>query len=267
MKQVLVSAMLIFSCYCNAQMTQVVDMEEILIHFNESKTMTWGIFDIDMVLVQPSEPAFQMPNMKRHSAVSKRIIEEIPQGKKELFLSLMSIGSEPILIDAKVPAFLKELSARGIFLMALTANLTGELASVKSMEDWRVQGLQHLGIDFSNTAPHKGAIAFPTLPLYRGNSPVYKEGILFANGTSCSKGEVLTAFIKKVGSHPQKIIFIDDREENLHSVETALYQLDPSIEYLGVHYLGAKQYPSPLVTEEEFIAKWKQLVQAALLLE
>jgi len=151
--------------------------------------------------------------------------------------------------------------------MALTANLTGELASVKSMEDWRIQSLQRLGIDFSHVAPHKEAMVFPDLPLYRGNSPAYKEGILFANGTCCSKGEILTAFIKKAGSYPRKIIFIDDREENLHSVEKALYQFDPSIEYLGVHYLGAKQYPSPVVTEEEFIAKWKQLVQTALLLE
>ena len=62
---------------------------------------TLAVFDVDMVLIQPSDPAFQMANMKRFSAISKRIMKEVPADKQMVFLSLMTISSDPVLIDDK----------------------------------------------------------------------------------------------------------------------------------------------------------------------
>ena len=55
--------MCVFSC--QAKITQVDDMKEVFDQFNNADEKTLAIFDVDMVLVQPSDPAFQMANMKR----------------------------------------------------------------------------------------------------------------------------------------------------------------------------------------------------------
>lgn len=247
----------------HATIIQVNTMEEVYHAFQDADETTLAIFDVDMVLVQPSEPAFQMPNMKRYSKISKRIFSEVPLTKQMLFLSLMTIDSEPLLIDARLPLFLKELQEKRIPTMALTANLTGALKHIASMEKWRVDGLRKLGIDFSHHSPYQQSVVFDELASYRGNFSAYLEGILFVNGTTVSKGEAFLSFLKRTHTAPSKIIFIDDREENLKSLETVLQKNYASIDYRGIHYTGALSYPSRLISEEEFEAQWVRLAREA----
>jgi len=251
----LLMAFCIFSCY--ADITEVNDMEEIFKHFNEADSKTLGIFDVDMVLVQPSNPAFQWANMKRFSPICKRVMKEIPADRQMVFLSLMTTSSNPVLIDPRTPEFLKEL--RDIPLMGLTANLTGKLKTIENMEKWRVDGLRQLGIDFSKSAPSKEPLVFDNLSSYRGHFSTYLDGILFVNGTTISKGEIFLSFLKKIEFYPDKIIFVDDREDNLKSMESALQTLDIPIEFIGLHFTGAQKFPSELISEEEFEAQWKAL--------
>jgi hypothetical protein len=68
------------------------------------------IFDVDMVLIQPSDPTFQMANVKRFSAISKRIMKEVPADKQMVFLSLMTISFDLILIDDRTPHFIDQIS-------------------------------------------------------------------------------------------------------------------------------------------------------------
>lgn len=248
---------------CHAQITQVNDMKEVISYFNSANSKTLAIFDIDMVLVQPSDPAFQMANMKRFGAVAKRIMKDVPSEKQMLFLSLMTISSEPILIDECTPAFLNNLGQRGIPTIALTANLTGAFGSIKNMEARRIQNLKLLGIDFSKSAPYQKPLIFNDLASYRGNYSTYRDGILFVNGTQVSKGDAFLAFLKKANFLPEKIIFIDDREDNLKSLEDAIKKLDYRIEYQGLHFLGAQKYPSKAISEEEFETSWLKLALQA----
>ena len=48
---------------CQAQITQVKDMKDIYSYFDAADSKTLAIFDVDMVFVQPSDPAFQMANI------------------------------------------------------------------------------------------------------------------------------------------------------------------------------------------------------------
>lgn len=251
------NALSIFTCH--AEIIQVSDVKEVFDAFKEADSKTLAIFDVDMVLVQPSDPAFQMANMKRYGAISKRIMKEIPVDKQMEFLSLMTISSEPMLIDARTPLFLQQITQRGIPAIALTANLTGQLCSVPKMEQWRVDSLKRIGFDFSRTAPYQSPLLFDNLASYRGNYSTYLDGILFVNGTSVSKGEAFLAFLEKSGFSPNKVIFIDDREGNLKSVEAAIQKLDRPIEFYGFHYLGAQVYPSKMISEEEFESSWQKL--------
>lgn len=190
---------------CHAQITQVNDMQEVIDALSDADSKTLAIFDIDMVLVQPSDPAFQMANMKRYNAISKRIMKEVPPDKQMLFLSLMSISSDPVLIDDRMPQFLEQISQKGIPAIALTANLTGKLGAIQKMEQWRVDNLRQLGIDFSKIAPYQATLIFDNFAPYRGNYSTYLDGILFVNGTSVSKGEAFLSFLEKGGFFPDKL--------------------------------------------------------------
>lgn len=246
-----------------AQITQANTMQEVFQHFHDADAKTLAIFDVDMVLVQPSDPAFQMPNMKRFSTVAKRIMKEVPADKQMVLLSLMTLSSDPQLVDDQTPELLEQLMQRGVPTMALTANLTGAVGGIKSMEAWRIEGLKKLGIDFSKAAPYPTSCVFDQLPSFRTYYSTYVNGMLFVNGTVVSKGEALLAFLKKGSISPSKIVFVDDREENLKSVEKSLSALNSSIEYRGIHFLGASNFLSKQIEEEEFTFKWQQLASEA----
>lgn len=244
---------------CDAQMTQIGDMKDVFELFKDADSKTLAIFDVDMVLVQPSDPAFQMANMKRYSSIAKRIMKEVAAEKQMMFLSLMTISSDPILIDEHIPELLQKINQRGIAAMALTANLTGSLGPIKNMEEWRINALRLLGIDFTHLAPYQKQIVLSDLSPYRNNYSTYLDGVLFVNGTTVSKGDAFLSFLEKTALFPEKIIFIDDREENLKSLEAAIQKLERPIEYQGVHFLGAQKYPSKMLSEEEFESKWQKL--------
>jgi hypothetical protein len=127
------------------------------------------------------------------------------------------------------------------------------------MEQWRINNLLSLGIDFSKGVPYQSSLVFDDLASYRGNYSTYLNGIFFVNGTVVSKGEAFPAFLAKTNLTPDTVIFVDDREDNLKSLEAAIQTLGKPIEYVGVHFLGAQKYPSKKISEVEFESRWQQL--------
>lgn len=260
-KRLFILFLLLYFPLVRAEITSISDMESVITIINEAEKGTLGVFDIDMVLVQPSDPAFQMLNMKLHRALAKQILSEIPPEKKDTFLTLMTLTSESILVDPSTPLYLRQLSDKGISLMALTANLTGSFSHIQEMEIWKRDQLKQLGIEFSQSAPYPGCLDFTEMESYRGNYPTYLDGILYTNGSACSKGDVFAAFLDKTGLDFKKIIFIDDREECLKSLESVLN--DRGIVFKGILYTGALDFPSEVISSQEFELKWKKLAATA----
>ncbi len=246
---------------CHAAAVEVKTVDELQSYFVDADPNTLAVFDVDMVLVQPDNPAFQMPNIKRYGHIAKRIMGELPSDKQMVFLALMTVSSKTILIDDKMPSLFHTLIVKKVPAIALTANLTGEFCGIKNMQMWRYNTLKELGIDFSKTSPAKTPIVFSELTSYRGNYTTYIDGMMFVNGKDVTKGEALIAFFDKAGYRPSKIIFVDDREENVKSVEQAAATL--GIAYTGIHFLGAGYYPSQQISEEQFEAEWRSLATRA----
>jgi hypothetical protein len=244
----------------SSTITKVHSMKEVSEYLNTANSRTLVIFDIDMVLVQPSDPAFQMANMKRYGAISKRIMRELSAQQHMMLLSLMTINSESILVDEGTPMLLKSLVQREIPAIALTANFTGSFGHIKNMAEWRVNTLKLLGINFAKAAPYQKALVFNNLPSYRGNYSAYLDGVIFSNGLTVSKGDAFLSFVQKAEFLPERVIFIDDREDNLESLRVAIQKLSQPIAYQGLHFLGAEKYPSKKISEEEFESSWQQLV-------
>lgn len=258
MKMIKTLLMLTVCTVCSAKITEVGTMDAVFAHFADADAGTLAVFDVDMVLIQPGDPAFQMANMKKYGSICKKVMGQIPADKRNIFLALMSL-SQPVLIDRRMPEFIQGLAEKGVPKVALTANLTGPLKSIERLERHRVASLQNLGIDFSSGAPYTDDILFNDLPTYRNNFSLYTSGIIFVNGTVCTKGDLLTAFFEKSKSMPRRVIFVDDREDNLKDVAASLQRFNPTIEYVGLHYVGAKDYPSESISETDFETRWTEL--------
>lgn len=245
----------------SADIQEVHTMQEVANYLQGLEKTDLAIFDIDMVLTQPDDPAFQMSNMYRHLPVAKKIINQVPKEKQGIFFTLMHTICDSSLIDPFCLEILDKLAENNIPTMALTGTFTGKFLNIESLEEWKIDSLRILGIDFSKSSPHSKEIVFHQ-PTARGNFPVYTQGILFVNGLSESKGKALTTFLTTIGYSPQKVLFIDDREEHLKTVESCLHAFNPFIEYIGLLFTGVNDYPSAEISAEEFEERWQ--VVAAL---
>ncbi len=239
-----------------ADISAVHSMQEVASCCEQADEKTLVIFDIDMVLVQPSEPAFQMTNMRHHKAILKKMLQELGEEENRTHVWVLSaISCESMLVDAKTPHLLMLLKERKIPTIALTANLTGPFAHVPRLENEKINRLKTLGIDFSHCFAQD--FIFEDLPTYRNHSTVFTNGILFTNAPTVTKGQALLAFLKKTSFMPKKVIFVDDRLDNVKSVEEALR--GQNIPCDGLHFLGTND--SPVLDEKEFVRRWQDLIQ------
>jgi len=237
-------------------------MEEVQTIFAETKGETLGVFDVDMVLIQSSEPAFQMLNMMAHKPLLKSLLESLNPIEKDVTINLTTQQSPSILIEKQTPALIKKIQDKHPKCIALTAALTGSLGSNIDQSTRRYEQLKAVGINFSSSFPAFKSIVFDNFPPYRNNYPEFKEGILCSNGegSELGKGKVLVEFLKKVNYEPQTIIFIDDREKNIVDVEKALLTYNSNIRYIGLVYKGADHYPTKMVDEKSFREKWLEVI-------
>lgn len=264
MKKIYTTLLMILSMLtCHAQIIEVDNMKDVFAHFDDADSKTLAIFDVDMVLVQPSEPAFQMPNIKRFATICKGFLKDLSLEDKTVFFCLTTNSSDPILVEECTPQLLRKLQDKDIPTMALTANCTGSLGAVQDMQHWRHTSLCAVGIDFARSAPVNENIVFDNLPAFRGTHPQYRNGVFCANGDNLPKGDAFLAFVAKTGVAPDKIIFVDDRINNQESMEAAVQKLDRPVEFIGLHYTGAAKYPSKAISQEEFESVWKKTIATA----
>lgn len=240
---------------------------ELVAHFPPQDML--AVFDIDMVLTQPSNPAFQMPNMQRNRAEIKVLLKGITPEQKDILLNLITKSSDPVLIEQDTPEIIKTIAAKKIKTMALTASLTGQLGKIKNLEVWRYEVLKNLGIDFSNSFPQTSEIKFNNVPEYIRRKPVFYKGILCSNGdgNKNNKGDALVLFLEKISFSPKVVIFVDDKKENLENVEQALVKFNPHIKYIGVEYKGGESINSVYIDAKTVLHEWEKLFIEAKQLE
>lgn len=155
--------------------------------------------------------------------------------KSEYFLGQILSKVEYELVNPKILSIISSLQKRKIKTIAFTKMNIGQLGVISSMEDWRIDHLKRLGIDFSET--------FPTLSILKFDVPesaypsLFKEGVLYSNKQE--KGPVLASFLNQIEWKPTKIYFIDNSLDFLKSVENALKKL--GIDFIGFHYTEVEE--------------------------
>ena len=188
------------------------------------------VFDIDNTLIVPkspdgigSDPWFYC----LYDVVGKKPLED-----KKLDSKLMQFWNQvqsKITVrapEAFVPEWIKKQQEKGIRTMALTAR-TSDILSVTRHQ------LASIGIKLENNTFYKGVIRISKKLLGSADEAKFDHGILSV-GESNSKGMVFTQFLKKLKWTPKKIVYVDDREKHVKTMEAELSKLN--IPYYGFRY-------------------------------
>ena len=141
------------------------------------------------------------------------------------------------LIDKYILTIVNSLKEKHIKTMLLTKAKTGSFGKIPSLVDWKIDVLKNFGIDFSWSS-----LAYNQITFYEFENkklrcfPVYKRNAIFT--AEMSKGAVLESFLNKINWHPKQIVFIDDKIENLESVQAFCDKF--GILFTGYHYTKMK---------------------------
>ncbi len=199
------------------------------------------IFDVDGVLIDPDDIVLRR-STKKSALVYKKFFYQGSHFSRLSYETQMHLRSiihsiqTSSLIDSTTPQLIDELQRKNIKVIALTAAFTGQRGIIESYEDWRINQLAKVGIDFSKAFPLDEPLMLQT---DQHTTPILaKKGILFA-GTYHAKSCTLDAFLAKINHHPQHIIFIDDKREWIDDIDA--YCTLTGIQFTGLHYTGAQR--------------------------
>jgi len=162
-----------------------------------------------------------------------------PKTREQLWLIHKSANEDTLLCD-KICTIIKMLQQQSVKTIALTRYLVGKTADASYLQHSRINKLLTHGIDFSNSFPSTEKIKFKQFE-FEKRYPAFEKGILFTS-YAVSKGKLLKVFFEKINWHPTKVIMIDDRIQNLKSVQEELQPL--GIPFVGFEYKAAEKLPA-----------------------
>lgn len=193
------------------------------VDFDQIDANTLVIFDVDDVLIFDQ---------------TKKLEQRLPIHKQEFLRGIVYKKRPPVLVEPVILNIMKKLKLRGISMIALTGIKTGKFPGLDvSFSDWRIADLKKAGIVFND--PFKKTIVFNQLK----NKPLLKAGIIFTAWHD--KGDILKKVFSKTSCWFNKIIFFDDKAENVVSVAKAADDL--GIAYRGYIYKGAEFMPKTIL--------------------
>jgi hypothetical protein len=207
---------------------------------------TLVIWDVDGVLINGCDKIFHSENI--YSGLNDFYVTDIQNKyslspeQRNIFLSQLLLQRSIRLVDKSLPAIIQVLKNKQIKNIALTQFAVGPFGEIKCTEDWRIDELKKLSIEFDYSFPGLTEVALNKLVKYNSTTPLYKKGILFCNRHS--KGDVLGAFLDTLKWQPTQILFIDDKIESLESVQHELKKR--KMNYLGLHYTAALNFSSEI---------------------
>jgi hypothetical protein len=213
---------------------------------SKSQYNTFIVFDVDEVILTSEDQLFHPHYIDRLMKFDKELATRLKEAEIDNLWSQVFKTRKAVLVDYEFPEILKLIKKNQRHSFALTKSNTGKVGSISKMEDWRINELKSLGVDFSLLSPFKEEIIL-NYSDYKKGTPMYKEGVIFT--CNKDKGKVLEEFLKKSLLKPAYLIFIDDKLENLVSVKKICNKLE--IGFLGIHYKVLQEMPHLPLNEEK----------------
>ena len=248
------------------KITQIESLSQI----SESpSSQTVYFFDIDDTL-------FDSAAMLGSKAWRKYIYEatknDLTQNWHDQF-SLFVAQKYPLkAVEEKTSQFVKELQAKGHAVYCLTARERNRWYDMpmEGVDSLTIHQLQSVGI-------HLDVETLNGLYPHMTQTPEYYQGVFFADIEQ--KGEYLLKLLKESAQLPGKIVFIDDKKNQVESVAAALEQLginyecywytptdkkaaqfDPLIANIQLYYLCLSN-GSKIISDEEAVSIADQYIE------
>ena len=221
------------------EVKNLILLEQVVPSLDENSLV---IFDVDETLIE-AENLWRSDVNKKAKSIWYPLYQKIhktvsSRDKKRVLFSRMGMALKPMLIDKNVPQIINQIKKQDTKVLALTKFFPGKFGDMKNSEEHRFQELKKLGIDFSSSFPQYISFEMPELS-DKKPAPVFHKGIVPTS--HCTKGETLVGFLNKINWWPNRIIFIDDKIENLK--EVAQIAKEKNIDFLGLHYRAAEDLP------------------------
>jgi hypothetical protein len=225
----------------NAKVVEIKSMKEVIPYIN-SRTLI--VFDIDNTILEPTQ------TLGTDQAFGYWVEQEVKKGKPkdtavvETFKKAILVAptSRVRAVERKTPEFIAALQSSGLPVIALTAR-PGNWAR------GTLDQLASLHVDFTNSAPR--------LPSARLEHADYTNGVLFLAHPS-NKGDALVEYIRASKIQPTRILFVDDKVNNVESVEKALNETE--FEHASFRYGAADERVAafnPLILQTE----WREFLR------
>lgn len=220
----------------HAKIKQAKCFADIAQEFTKADQDTLVVFDVDDVLIMPeSDYRATHPFRTKWIRGSKK---SFSKEQRQLLISIIWEHRKVKLVDPSILNILEDLKRRQIPTLALTAMYTGKFGRIEKIEDWRINELKGVGIDFSETTPIKKTIFLENLTDDNG-TPLLKAGVILTGFQD--KAKILEAVLQGTGYTPKSIIFIDDNISYLKPVQEMCNRM--GISFLGIHFIGASLVP------------------------
>ncbi len=232
----------IFS-FLSAEIVEINDIKEILPSIKEDSLV---LFDMDDTLTDSSislgNGAFRQYIRKQIADYEKKYGSHWDKKNVHDVLTFYVASKVPVVpVEEALPGVVSDLQARNIPVFVFTARGVTKWYSseFKDADQLTFMQLNTAGYDFSASFQPQGYDKIPA------NS--FKNGVLFASGMK--KGSFIEYLIKTTGNRPSHVVFIDDKRDQVESVDKKLTELGiPSVSFLYKHAEANNSKTDPVVT-------------------
>ena len=232
----------VFGGCLSAEIHESFDIRDLL-KFADEDTLV--VTDLNHVLMETSKP---LGSDHWAGYEVKKQMAETGATKLEVLHKMVPMWHHILMeskfktVEVTTAGVIRKLQQQGNIVVGLTARYI-EMAYPTTKQ------LQSIGIDMS-----RHSLSELDHEIEGGYAAKYLEGVIFV-GLKNDKGKTLMRLLDQLGHQPKKVLFIDDKEKNLHSVAAACEKR--KIPFVGLRYGYLDQAGKafdPIATEVEFKA-------------
>jgi len=226
-----------------SKINRVHDFKEVIKVIEQANSDSLVLFDVDEVIVMDNDE-YRLTHDYRKELVSD-IEKRLPEEQCKLLISVVLKNRKIRFVNSDILKIFTLLKEKNIPAMGLTKLPTGKLGIIEDMIEWRVRELTELKVNFKEFSPLNDEIIVEDFNVGYGK-PTLKDGIIYT--AEYDKGDVLEYVLRKTNYFPKSIIFIDDIEENLLSLQKTCSKLKTN--YQGFEFMGSAIVPEPDLDEQ-----------------
>ncbi|GAA5252751.1 DUF2608 domain-containing protein [Candidatus Rickettsia kedanie] len=221
-----------------SKINKVHDFKEVIQAIEKADNTSLVLFDVDEVIVMDNDESRLTHDYRKE--LMEDIEKRLTRKECELLLSVILKDKKARFVNSDILKIFALLKEKNIPAMGLTKLPTGKFGVIEDMIEWRMRELTELKINFQEFSPSEDEVIIEDFNAGYGK-PTLKDGIIYT--AEYDKGSVLEYVLRKTNYYPQSIIFIDDIEENLLSLQETCKKL--KINYQGFEFTGAAIIPEP----------------------